>query len=218
MVATVVGTQAITWTGKDPTPTDAVIPATTTAVYMFWSYFDGNDGVGLLSATLGGVSLHADSFELAGGTPNNANPTGCAIWYSPSTGNQSLDVSYDGTPAEGPCTILAYVKDGDNTAGPRDTQTDHGVGGTAVSVTVTTVSGDLVLCFDRKYAGTPGTIATFTSLLTMTNNNGGVRLSSKEATGTSVICPSQNEDYSSMCALSIPAGTAAAVPQIIQQL
>ena len=217
MAATLTGTpEVVTWaSGSNPAGQSITIPGDATAVYMFWTWWRNATGEGLASVTLGGASPD-ETFEL----PTNVSPafdavaTGVAAWYNPSTGTQTLDPAWDGTPADGPTTIVAYVTGGDTT-GWRDADADHDTSSTAVTVTLTTVAGDLVIKYDQRYsASTPPNLSTgWSSGQTDSNNNESVRLSYISATGTTQVCNSENEEYSSIVAISIPtaAGGAATV-------
>jgi hypothetical protein len=172
---------------------------------MFWAYFDPADGNGLASATLNGLSP-AQTFELATGTPTDATATGVAVWYLPSTGSQTLDVAWDSTPTEGPTCIVAYVKGGNTTAW-RDADADHDETTNAVTVTLTTVAGDLVIKFDQRFHDStpPSTSAGWTSAQTHDGDAEVSRLSYISAAGATQGCDSEDENYSSIVAISIPA-------------
>jgi hypothetical protein len=207
MAAVLTGTPtAVVWaSGINPASQNITIPADATAVYMFWA-FDGVDanGHGLASATLNSASPN-QTFELptqAGFYPG----TGVAAWYNPSTGSQALDVAWDIAPVEGPVCIVAYVKDGD-TSSWRDADADQDIDSNAVTVTLTTVAGDLVLKFDQRFDGSenpPSTAGSgWTSAQTTGNVDEGARLAYISASGTTQACPSEDESYSSICAISI---------------
>lgn len=207
MAAVLTGTPtAIVWAaGANPAGQSITIPADATAVYMFWA-FDGVDanGHGLASATLNGASP-SQTFELP--TASGFNPaTGVAAWYNPPTGSQTLDPAWDVAPVEGPVCIVAYVKDG-NTTSWRDADADQATSTTAVTVTLTTESGDLVLLFDQHFEAaeqppfTQG--GSWVSAQTTGNVDEGARLSYISATGTTQVCDGQSEDYSSIVAISI---------------
>lgn len=207
MAATLTGTPvAVVWAaGINPAGQSVTIPSDATAVYMFWAY-DGVDanGHGLASATLGGVSP-SQTFEVATGT-GFLPATGVAAWYNPSTGSQTLDPAWDIAPVEGPVTIVAFVKGGD-TSGWRDADAARATGSTAVSVTLTTAVGDLVLKFDQRFdtnENPPLLSSGWTNGQTTGNVDEGARLSYISATGTTQVCASENEDYSSIVAISIP--------------
>ena len=207
MAATLTGTPvAINWAaGANPAGQSVTIPSDATAVYMFWAY-DGIDanGHGLASATLNGASP-SQTFEIptaAGFYP----ATGVAAWYNPATGSQTLDPAWDIAPVEGPVTIVAFVKGGSTTAW-RDADADQDITTTAVTVTLTTVSGDLVIKFDQRYdalENVPSLSAGWTNGATGGNVDEGCRLSYISATGTTQVCNSEDESYSSIVAISIP--------------
>lgn len=214
MAATLTGTPtAIVWaSGINPAGQSITIPSDATAVYMFWSFYHGTAGHGLAGITLNGNNP-AQTFEIATGVVTDGTGTGVAAWYNPATGSRTLDPVWDAAPAEGPSCIVAYVKDGDTTAW-RDVDGDQDSNVTAVTVTLTTVSDDLVLKYDQRYSmngtqglGPPGLSAGWTSGQTIDNNSEGARLSYISATGTTQVCNSENDYYSTVVALSIPASS-----------
>ena len=205
---------AVVWAaGTDPAAQSVTIPADATAVYMFWSYWNNSSGYGLHpTSTLLNGNAPDQTFETAGTTLLAA--TGVAVWYNPSTGSQSLDPTFDASPTEGATTIVAYVKGGDTTAWG-DADGDHNSDATAVSVTLTTNSDDLVLKYDQRWDNSapqdpPGTSANWTSRQTQSAiNDENVRLSSADSPGASTtVCDSENENYSSICAVAIPVAPA----------
>lgn len=206
MAATLTGTPTqVTWAaGANPAGQSITVPADATAVYMFWAYYAATNGVGLASATLGGASP-SQVFEVPVDIVFDGGAVGVAAWYSPSTGSQTLDPAWDAAPSEGPVCIVAYVKGGNLTAWT-DADGDHDESTNAVTATLTTVVGDLVLKFDvRTNSTAPGTSGSWTSAQTQTNNSESARLSYITAAGTSQVCNAENEDYSAMVAIAIPA-------------
>lgn len=206
MAAVLTGTPvAVAWAaGINPAGQSITIPADATAVYMFWSYAVGASGHGLSTVTLNGASP-SQTFELASVSTYEC-ATGVAVWYNPATGAQTLDPAWDIAPEEGPSTIVVFVKDGDTTAW-RDADAAHATSTTAVTVTLTTVSDDLVIKFDQRYngntAGAPALSAGWTNGQTQTANVESSRASYISATATTQVCNSENEDYSSIVAVSI---------------
>lgn len=209
MAAILTGTPvAVAWgTSQNPAGQSITIPSDATAVYMFWA-FDGVDanGHGLASATLNSANP-AQTFEVATGS-GFLPGTGVAAWYNTATGSQTLDVAWDIAPVEGPVCIVVFVKDGDTTAW-RDADGARAIETTAVSVTLTTVSGDLVLKFDQRYdslSNLPDLTSGWTNGQTQTGQaSENARLSYISATTTTQVCASENESYSSIVAISIPA-------------
>jgi hypothetical protein len=181
------------------------IPATCTAVYFFWSYFNSTSGQGLASATVNSASPdQTGEVATAGG---NLSAAGVAAWYSPSTGSQAYSFSFDAARTEGPTRVFVYVKDGDTTAW-RDQDAAANSSTNAVSVTLTTQSGDLVLMADQHFSDTaPGTPPSFTSAGVQEAQNGeSVKVSYITASGSTQACDAQNENYTTVVAISIPAG------------
>lgn len=206
MAAVFTGTPVeIIWAaGSNPAGQTVNIPADATAVYMFWTYWANANGSGLLSATLGG-NAPSQTFEVTTSTSGNV-ATGVAVWYNPPTGNQTLDPAWDSAPGEGPTTFVAFVKDGDTTAW-RDADAASGLASDAVSVTLTTASGDLVIKYDQRFdrgSGPPPLSTGWTNRGTGGNNSEVCRLSSISPAGTTQACDSEGEDYSSIVAVSIP--------------
>lgn len=202
MAASVISVENVAFdTAADPTPLSITIPGTATAVYMCWGYFNGT-GNGLSTATINSVSFD-EAHEIATDGTNNAG--GIAAWYNPSTGSQTLDVSWDAAPSggAGPGVTIVYVLGGNTTAW-RDADSAQG---STNSVTLTTVSGDLVIAFDCKDGGTaPGAMGgSWTSETTQTNGAISTRTSSIEATGATQLVEGQDESFSSLAAISIPA-------------
>lgn len=209
MAATLTGTPvAVVWaSGSNPAGQSITIPADATAVYMFWTYYTSADGNGLSSVTLNSVSPD-QTFEIPTAATDQGG-TGVAVWYNPATGSRTLDPAWDASPTEGPVTIVAFVKDGDTTAW-RDADADNQDGSTACSVTLTTVSGDLVLKFDQRYDTSnnpPALSSGWTNGATTDNNSEHARLSYISATGTTQACNSEDEAYSTVVAVSIPAAS-----------
>ncbi len=191
-----------------PTGISVTVPADATAVYYFGSFYSGNT-VGLVSVTLGGVA--ADQIIDLDNTGSGAGFMGavfCAAWYNRGTGAKTLTPVFGDDPDTGPVGTVAYVKDGDTTAW-RDADTDHNSGSTAVTVTLTTVSGDLVLKYDRRGDATvPSLSSGWTAGQTQTDQNGeSARLSYISASGTSQVCDSEDESFNAVVAISIPAAS-----------
>lgn len=207
MAAVLTGTPvAINWAaGIDPAAQNITIPSDATAVYMMWAY-DGVDanGHGLASVTLNGAAPD-QTFEVptaAGFVP----ATGVAAWYNPATGSQSLDPAWDIEPVEGPVTIVAYVKGGNTTAW-RDADADQDIDANAVSTTLDTEPGDLIIKFDQRFDGglnPPSLTSGWTNGATGGNASEGCRLSYISASGTTQVCASEDESYSSIVAIAIP--------------
>jgi hypothetical protein len=208
MAAVLTGTPvAIIWAaGINPAGQSITIPADATAVYMFWTYYEPTDGRGIASVTLNGLSPD-QILEIATGSPphTDAPATGVAAWYLPATGARTLNPAWDIAPSNGPVTAVAFVKDGNTTAWG-DADVAHNGVGDPVTVTLTTVSGDLVIKMDQKFGGTvPSLSASWTNQVTGSNNNESMRLSTISATGTTTVCDSEDESYSTIAAVTITA-------------
>lgn len=206
MAATVTGTPVeITWaSGASPASQNITIPADATAVYVFWSYYATSDNSGVSSITLAG-SAPSQSFEYS--TAGVRVSTGVAAWYNPTTGaGKALAVAWDNAPEEGATTAVVFVKDGDTTAW-RDADGIAGGDADPVTVTLTTVSGDLVIKHDQTAGATaPSNTSGWTSILTGDNNAEAFRTATISASSTTQVCDSEDENFSTIVAISIPAG------------
>jgi hypothetical protein len=205
MAAVLTGTPlVVTWAaGANPAGQSITIPTDATAVYMFWTYFSG---VGGLSSVTLNSNNPDETHELEG--TGSLNATGVTAWYNPATGSQTLDPAWDLSPSTGAVCTVYYVKDGDTT-GWRDVDSDANTGSTAVSVTLTTETDDLVIKFDAKdTTSVPGNTAGWTSDTTDDNGGMAARAAHISATGSTQVCPSENENFSSVVAISIGAGAA----------
>lgn len=209
-MAAILGTPvAIAWAaGANPAGQSVTIPSGTTACYMFWSYFPGNIGNGLASVTLAG-NAPAQTFEVASLT--NEPACGVAAWYNPPSGSQTLDPAWDAAPSDGPNTIVVFVDDSDTTSW-RDADGGNGEAAAAQTVTLTTVSGDLVIKWDSRFATTaPGLSAGWTNAQTQVNVvNYSSRVSTIVATGTTQVADAENESYTGLIAISVPDAAGAA--------
>lgn len=213
MAAELTGTPtAISWgTSASPTAQNISIPADATAVYAFASGYR-ETGNNLPSFTLAGASP-AEQFGL-NGDPGQLKAGRVAAWYNPSTGTQSLAITWPTAQDFNPNCIVAYVRGGDTTAW-RDADGGNTEGTTAISVTLTTVSGDLVLKFDVRANATtaPSLSAGWTNAQTQVSiGNDSARLSSISASGATQVCNAEDEFYSLMLAVAIPAAPVAASP------
>lgn len=198
----------VIWGGaQNPAGQSITIPSDATAVYMFWAWWSSSTGLGLASATLNGASPNQTIEAVTNTNPTGSGANGVAIWYRPATGSQTLDLAWDGVPGDGPTSIVVYVKDG-NTTSWRDAAVDHDELSNAVSATVNTVSGDLVLKYDDRFE-TNEVVPTLTPGWTNGQTAGqldhGSRLSYISATGATQVANSEDESYSSITAVSIPA-------------
>lgn len=207
MAATIAGTPAaINWGNVAvPVGQNVTVESDATAFAMFWSYWDNLvTSPGLLWATLNGVAP-AQTEEIA--RAGNAAASGVCIWYRPETGTKTLQVQWDAPPdaaGGGPNCVVVCLKDGD-LRGWRDARTAQGLNATAVSVTLQTESGDLVLKFDSRQGATaPSLSASWTNGQTQANVGGASgRLSYISASGTTQACDSEDEAFSTIVAVAI---------------
>jgi len=203
-MATVISATEIIWaTGTDPAPQDVTVPADCTAAYMFYTFWADAGSTDLTSVTLEAVSPDQTLQQTGTGT---LTASGVAAWYNPGTGaNQTVDVTWNNAPVEGATTVIVFVKDGNTTAW-RNAQADQNTSTTAVSVTLTTVSGDLVLKYDEHYdvsETVPALTSGWTNAVTTGNVDEGARLSYITATGTTQVCDAEDESFSTITAISI---------------
>lgn len=210
MSAVLTGTPvAIVWaSGANPAAQNVTIPGDCTAVYVFGGFYSGGTNGVLSSLTLNGAAP-SQSSEL--GMTGSFMGIFAAAWYNPATGVRALDPAWAATPEAGdggPVTFVVFVKDGDTTAW-RDVDSDQDASNAAVTVTLTTVSGDLVLKFNLNGAGAePSVSASWSDGGSQTNNSFTCRLSSITASGTTQVCDAEDEEYASVIAVSIPAAAA----------
>lgn len=205
MAAVLTGTPvALAWgASADPAGQSVTIPADCTAVYFFWGYYFNGTGHGILSATLNGISF-AQTLEVSGTTLANAG--GVVVWYNPATGVQTLDPAWDALPdSRGAFSFVVFVKDGDTTAW-RDAQGQAKDLSTAVSVTLTTSSGDLVIKNDERDTTPPPSLSAGWTNGNTNSGNYFERVSYISATGSTQICDAEDESGSTLIAVSIPAG------------
>lgn len=196
---------------QNPAAVNITIPADCTCVVLFWTTLNYSSGLGgIASVTLDG-NAPTDAYEL-NHAPTYKVATGIAAWYSPATGTKALDIAWDQLPEEGPTCGVAYIKDGAFSVAASGLQ--HTENADACSTTLNGIaSGHLVLKYDQKFGTTaPSLSSSWTNILTTTNGvNQAARLSYISATGTSQVCDSENEDFSTIAAIAFaPSGGAAA--------
>jgi len=216
MTATVISSEVVVWgdTTSAPPVYSLTIPSDCTAAYVCSSYYINTSSYELVSLTLN--SLSADEQEVLLGTTQSSG-NGIYAFYNPATGSQDLDIQFIGTPDEGPAScIVIYVKDGD-VAAWRDSDSAHTAGTTPNSVTLTTVSDDLVVKFDTRYhvSTPPGLSGSWTNIATESVGNTCCRASYIVATGSTEVCDSENESESSIVAIAIqPAVTGPVITDV----
>jgi hypothetical protein len=218
MVATVISAEDSETLGfqnltQTPNPVSLTIPVDCTAMYLLWGYWENsgnNNGVDEALTTLGGVvgDQHFkanDNVDREGG--------GISVWYNPSTGSVSLDITWEAAPqAFGQASWMAlYVKDGDLNAW-RDVDGNIApTQGSAVSATVTSEVTDLVLAFDGRYSDVtpPSLEAGWTDHGTV-NPSGSNYQRARSITGSAVstTANAQEPSNSSIQAVSIPVAVA----------
>lgn len=201
---TVTGTaEAVTLTANSATLT---IPADATAVYVGWSYYNATGAKGLATATLNSVAASQTSTLQTAATDLVA--AGVLAWYAPATGARTLTMTFDAATTEGPNIIAVYVKGGELSA-YRDVKSAHGNSSAALSVSLTTVSGDLVIKWDQRNdaaATPPATSAGWTSVASQNLNSEHMNAETIPATGSSLTVVSEDENYSTLFTISIPDG------------
>lgn len=187
----------------NPVAQDITIPAGCTAVYMFWTFWNANSNNGLASLTLEGL---APDQTIETGTNGNAAATGVAAFYNPTTGpGRTIDVSWDTATTEGPVFNVVFVTGGD-TSGWRDAGTAAATSTLPVSVALTAEVDDLIIKSDQRFDATtlpPGLTPGWTSVNTGGQNKEWFRTSYLVATAPSPAVESEDEEYSTLAAVSI---------------
>lgn len=207
MAAVLTGTPvAITWaSGANPAGQSITIPSDATAVVMCAAFWASTQPSGLSSATLNGNAPSRNGQLETGQLTGDAPATMYAIWDAPATGSRTLDPAWTVSPDEGPTCIVFFVKDCD-VAANWNIQLDHDEAGSAVSVSLTTESGELCIAFDAKEGSAPSNSSGWTSAQTHSNNSYASRLKYISASGASEVVNSENEAYSGLIGFAIPAG------------
>jgi hypothetical protein len=208
MAAVLTGTPtAINWgTSATPAAQDITIPSDATAVYVFASGYR-ESGANIPTFTLADAAP-AQHFDMSG-DPGSLKSGSVAVWYLPSTGTQALAITWPTAQDFNPACIVAYVKGGDTTAW-RDADADNGEDVAAVSVTLTTAAGDLVIKYDCVAGDPPALTSGWTSAQTQDVGGDGARLSTISAAGATQVCDCEGEFYSIVLAVAIPAAAATA--------
>lgn len=207
MAAVLTGTPvAVTWaSGANPAGQSITIPSDATAVVMCAAFWASTEPSGLSSATLNGNAPSRNGQLETGQLASGAPATMYAIWDAPATGSRTLDPAWTVSPDEGPTCIVFFVKDCD-VASNWGIQLDHDRIGNAVTVTLTTESGELCVAFDTREGTAPSNSSGWTSQQTHANNSYGSRLKSISASGSSQVVNSENEAFSGLIGFAIPAG------------
>lgn len=138
-----------------PAGVSVTIPSDATAAYLFWSWGGSTAGAGLVSATLNSVSP-SESFSITRGQVTaDVGPVGVLAWYAPATGSRTVVVQWSEASADGPSAFFVFTKDG--TSAWRDADATQSANADALSVTLTTQAGDLVLKMHvNAGSGVPG--------------------------------------------------------------
>lgn len=191
-------------TDQNPAGQSVTVPADATGVALFWTYYPsgGAAGHGIASVTLAGNAA-TGGCEVASDT-GDQSAAGVSYWLSPGTGSMTLDPAWDAAPAEGPTAIVAFFKGNDTI---RDCDADNNTTNGAAGVTLTTASGDLVLCTDQHFhaGGTPPSAqgGSWVSVQTQANNSEAARASSISATGATQAFNSVDLNYSTAVCISV---------------
>ena len=187
----------------DPAAQDVTVPSDATAVFIFWSFWDNEDGTGISTITLESVA-YDEMYEITSLASNYIPALGVAAWYNPGTGaDQTVDLAWTSALNEGPNVFVVYAK-GVNTSGWR-----HAIGNnddSGPSATVNTNSSDLVLKIDKRYGDTaPGTSAGWTSKqIHEANVSSSARLSQCDSPGAATtVAGVEDESDSGVVAISI---------------
>ena len=203
--ATIISTQDIT---GQTSPFSLTIPADTTAIYFFWSYFYNGDGQGLNVASTTIATVASDPQHEAPGETDQTG-TGVAAWYNGTchaAGSATFAWAFDQAPSEGPVMAIVYVKGG-NTSTWTDVGSDQGGISQAVFVTVNSVTSSLVIAFNQRYGATPDLPSGWTNVMTTAAAAGEyARLSYATAPGaaTTRFDSEGTEAFESVVVVSIP--------------
>ena len=156
-MATRTGTASQVDGSAGPGSTSVTVPADATACVAFWAQFDGtgaNEGIGAI--TLGGNAFTVRSEINAGPIPgSDKTGTGVATLTNlPGTGTQTFAWGWAGADArsEGGGIFLVWVKNVNLADLVRDAGTDSQEAGTTVSVTINSITTDLVLSLGQGFA------------------------------------------------------------------
>ena len=189
----------------EPGSYSVTVPADATHVFAQWAFDCGTNGGTVTALSLGG----AGSFTFLDNVPSVAatfkRNVGQAWAAISSTGSQTLSPTFSGPQAQGPQFMLHFVKDVLATAFVRDHDAAKDESTNAISLTIDSATSDLVLGFDAKYSGQPGTPAGWTSLGGSAGySSQGCRASSCDSPGASATTfDSQGESWSAAAVLSI---------------
>lgn len=176
------------------------IPEGTNAVLFLWGYRRSSSGYGLQSATLAGAAPD-QNFELAGTSERPA--VGAVLWVEPPTGQQMLDIAWDGAPNMTPPTHVVFLTNVD----PLGWIDIVGVQtGTGNSATVDSTAGDLVLRFDFSVTSLPPLETGWTSKQTSALSNFQARTSTADVPGdpSTTATKQSTANYYTFLAISLP--------------
>lgn len=184
--------------------TSVTVPAAANLVVAFWSHWDENAGSSLATLTLNGVGFTIAS-QLAEGATNNESGVGVARLASPATGSQTLAWTWSagGARTEGGEIVLVYVQDGNISDPVRAGSTDANTGAGDVTVTVGSVTTDLVLAFAGSTSPTAPAINGTVFINDATLNGQIYDVSEVTAGASSTVVTMTGENNSAMAAISL---------------
>lgn len=205
--------QKIVWTGgsASQSPQNVTVAADATGFHVFGTYYHGNTAQGLDGTAISpnGISLGGTAPDEYHEAPTDTGDQSCAwvaTWWDPPTGTVALDIQFDQIPAEGPTTIGIATKGGQQVI--EDFIVDNNTTNGAAGGDIDNTSGGLIILWDQHFTGSstaPGARGgVWTSIDTQANASEAGRMETTSGTGTPISCQSQNLEYSTMAAISIP--------------
>ena len=175
------------------------VPADAQACAVWWEGYD-SQGDTLATLSLTG----ADAFTIRHDVPTSGDVScgGMAVALVNTTGSQTIDWSWDGTPEYGPGVHVCFLADIDTANLVRDS--DIAVTGDAVNATVTIDSSvtDCVVGLDSRYSPAnteiPPNATGWTSLSTGIVVNRGSRLRQLDSPGATSTINSEDDSYATV--------------------
>lgn len=193
--------------------TSVTVPADATACIAFWSHFNSLGASTLGTKTLGGNAFTTLSENACKSPSADSTGVGVAILENlPGTGTQTFAWAWSDSDArdEGGEIVLVWIKDHNAGDAVRDSDVSSNTGtGVTASITLTTITTDLVLGFGQSFTPTnPATSGTaFVSNQTVNSEiyDATEVTAGAATTGISVT----NGDYVTVAGVALKAGAGA---------
>lgn len=213
MAVSVISTQKSTdfWSTSEEKqqnpPTETLtIPANTDKVAVLWSYYDGS-GTESGTATLDSNSPTQTLTENPG-VSGTSQGHGAWVWDVSTSGSMDIDISWGTTPDSGTGDAFFAVyylqdsADGNVNAFDGDAGTSQS---DAISASVATTSGGIVLRHETRWTTQPAVESTWTAGVDGNTSSGSYNGngSYKAGTGSTVTATGQSVNYSSVYLVSI---------------